>query len=326
MATTTWTGAIDNDWDDAGNWSGVVPGSADDAIIADVDNQPIMNVNGTVSTIVINSGATLDLNGKTLTFKSAFTNNGTLLDTGGGLVIFDPFATGNIDAGGADDQHALPALTVRFPSTTLTMINTDMQIDGQLYQDLTGNFVATGRSLKLGSIRISSGADFTKGLSLTFFKDGGTIRDDNATSEDLGDVIIDGFLSLDPAGVAVQVTNLVISALKQLNINGELLQISRHLIAAPNTILNSSGTIKFNGTGMQLVDAGDNFLGDVEVAAGSILVLQNNLRVNDLINNGEINCNGFLLKVNGTRTGSGIYSGDCIKPVTIVGGGYNKRR
>jgi hypothetical protein len=60
FSMNTWTGATDNSWATASNWSlGIVPGTGDDVQILKATNQPTASSAVTVSSVVINSGASL---------------------------------------------------------------------------------------------------------------------------------------------------------------------------------------------------------------------------------------------------------------------------
>ena len=47
-AQTNWTGNVDSDWDDAGNWSAGIPDASDAVTIPDVTNDPVINIPGAV--------------------------------------------------------------------------------------------------------------------------------------------------------------------------------------------------------------------------------------------------------------------------------------
>ncbi|CAM1333604.1 M43 family zinc metalloprotease [Tenacibaculum aestuariivivum] len=72
----TWTGAIDNNWNNASNWSSnTVPTSTSDIIIpANLNQFPTINTPTTVNTVVIESGATLITN-STLTAAVTYKRN-----------------------------------------------------------------------------------------------------------------------------------------------------------------------------------------------------------------------------------------------------------
>ena len=75
MSTSTWTGAVNSDWDDADNWSPAgVPGASSDVTIATGDAVASASI-GTVNSITDSSS---------LRFQSAGTNTvATFLDNSG---------------------------------------------------------------------------------------------------------------------------------------------------------------------------------------------------------------------------------------------------
>jgi len=80
----TWTGAINTDWNTAGNWSAdVVPTSGYNVTIPNVTNDPIVNqIMGSPATchnLTINNSGSLTINaGKAITVSGNITNDGTL--------------------------------------------------------------------------------------------------------------------------------------------------------------------------------------------------------------------------------------------------------
>lgn len=74
--TNTWTGTVDSNWNNAGNWTGnKVPLAADAVIIPKVANNPIVSVNntcasitftGTAAKLTVNSGITLTVTGEVM--------------------------------------------------------------------------------------------------------------------------------------------------------------------------------------------------------------------------------------------------------------------
>jgi len=78
LATYTWTGAINNNWSNNGNWNvgGSYPDGADDDAIIN-SGTPLLDVGVTVGTVTIGSGITLDCASQNFTFTSLF-SDGTL--------------------------------------------------------------------------------------------------------------------------------------------------------------------------------------------------------------------------------------------------------
>ncbi len=101
LLCSNWTGNINTDWNNAGNWCGAsIPSFADNVVIpTGVPNYPVISagVNASVNSITINSSASLTLTGSgnlTLSNNGAFTNNGTFTATGSsGAVIFSGSGT-----------------------------------------------------------------------------------------------------------------------------------------------------------------------------------------------------------------------------------------
>lgn len=87
-AGATWTGAVNTDWTNTGNWMGGVPGASTDVIIPDVTNDPVISTTTAVAkSIVVNSGAVLTTsNGAVLTLNNSTTqglkNTGTVQNNG----------------------------------------------------------------------------------------------------------------------------------------------------------------------------------------------------------------------------------------------------
>ena len=113
-----------------------------------------------------------------------------------------------------------------------------------------------------------------------------------------------------------------------------ILKVSGNFVAAVNTI-NNAGTIKFDGT--TAITSNGNDLDNIEITNGSTLTLQDDLTVNDILNNGTVDCNGFVLTIAGTPTGTGSYvgCGGSVAPYAeankrtrqlLILGGYDGRR
>ncbi|PKN86869.1 MAG: hypothetical protein CVU46_06345 [Chloroflexi bacterium HGW-Chloroflexi-8] len=86
-ATCTWQGSLNTDWFDPINWTGcggIVPGEADDVVIPDVSNDPVIPRNFEVSapnvkSITIESGAQLTIMGGMATKAGQWDNYGILI-------------------------------------------------------------------------------------------------------------------------------------------------------------------------------------------------------------------------------------------------------
>ena len=91
-----WTGAVNNDWNEAGNWSdGVVPDSTADVTIGSGNtNYPELEDDIKVNNLTVESGATLIiLSDKSLTVNGVLTNDGTIIVEDGGSLVQKPGST-----------------------------------------------------------------------------------------------------------------------------------------------------------------------------------------------------------------------------------------
>ena len=104
MAVNTWTGATNTDFGTAGNWNttGVtdrVPTNADDVIIANVSNDPVLDTTYTINSLVIQSGGNLDGDNQELTIDGenaagyAVQNAGIITGTDTDITITTAAAT-----------------------------------------------------------------------------------------------------------------------------------------------------------------------------------------------------------------------------------------
>lgn len=93
--TTTWTGSVNSDWNNASNWDNGVPGSGSRAVITNQTNKPILNTSATVNTIQLGSywpgpGITyltvITGGNLTVTNEIEFNGNGGSLHIDGGTV------------------------------------------------------------------------------------------------------------------------------------------------------------------------------------------------------------------------------------------------
>lgn len=96
---TVWTGASNNSWANAANWSNGVPNNLYTTVIANVATPPLVSSNQTVKTLTINSNASLDVAvGNTVSVADSFANNGTI--TGGGSIALNGTASQQLSGNG----------------------------------------------------------------------------------------------------------------------------------------------------------------------------------------------------------------------------------
>jgi len=98
FALFIWTGAVDTDWNNTGNWSGnVVPSSLDDVTInGGATFYPVITTNITCNSLTLSSGAALIINAGTFNVTVLSDIDGILTISGG--AAYD--ADGNFDATG----------------------------------------------------------------------------------------------------------------------------------------------------------------------------------------------------------------------------------
>ncbi|WP_171062833.1 putative Ig domain-containing protein [Larkinella sp. C7] len=181
FAQTTWTGGIDASWEKPGNWSAGVPDAADDVIIPDVTNDPVI-AGGTAALaqsvliqasglLTINASGSLTINGfATYSTPSEFTaglNNLGTVNNSGNLTLG---AVASVGKYGMINQGS-------FINKTGGEIHIDRTTD-------TGIFQASGTFTNEANIAIGVLADIgLHGIwnNTTFNNTAGTIRIDRAT-------------------------------------------------------------------------------------------------------------------------------------------------
>ncbi len=86
---STWTGAVNTVFGNAANWSpNIVPGSADDVVISNVTNDPILDTGRTIKSLTLNKDSILNLGNFTLTLNSTLTMTAaTITATAGALTL-----------------------------------------------------------------------------------------------------------------------------------------------------------------------------------------------------------------------------------------------
>jgi subtilisin len=79
LLTNAWTGAVDTDWHNVGNWShGAIPTCAANVTIPDsLSNYPTITANATASNLILQSGAQLNMSDHTLTLCGNLDVQGT---------------------------------------------------------------------------------------------------------------------------------------------------------------------------------------------------------------------------------------------------------
>ncbi|RYY40479.1 MAG: HYR domain-containing protein [Chitinophagaceae bacterium] len=102
QAASTWTGAMDSNWNNAANWCGGMPDATTDVVIQQGTNQPVVLNGGTanVHDLIVQAGTSLSVLGTLNLFGNLSNNGGTL-----------NMSSGRLDLEGTDRQ-AVPAFMV----------------------------------------------------------------------------------------------------------------------------------------------------------------------------------------------------------------------
>ncbi|WP_165759037.1 beta strand repeat-containing protein [Niastella yeongjuensis] len=75
VTQTTWTGAVNTDWNNAGNWSAGIPNASMDITIPNVTNSPVVNDEKIAKSITVQTGASLTISSTgSLTINGSTTN------------------------------------------------------------------------------------------------------------------------------------------------------------------------------------------------------------------------------------------------------------
>ena len=161
---STWNGATSTDWNTASNWtpSGV---PADGAAIAipNVTNKPILDANHSIGDINLSDGATLALNGKTLTIVGTLKGIGTIKgDNTSSLVLNGTGTMGTLylDQTTLGTTNTLQNLTINRTSTGTVSLGNALSLIGVFTPTAgtltTGGFL-TLKSNASGTATIASG-------------------------------------------------------------------------------------------------------------------------------------------------------------------------
>ncbi|MDD5089940.1 MAG: hypothetical protein PHQ23_03395, partial [Candidatus Wallbacteria bacterium] len=169
----TWTGAVNTDWANAGNWnSGTVPGTYDGVEISATGNQPVLSGAVSIADLSVGGGATLNLNGQNFAVSGVAANSGTielsgaetititggLTNAAGSKVVYSGGYSGQIRnwtysnleiSGGAGDVYRLPGADLAIAGNLEVISGTLSTNDGAVARNLTvsGDIALTGGTL-----------------------------------------------------------------------------------------------------------------------------------------------------------------------------------
>jgi T5SS/PEP-CTERM-associated repeat protein len=296
MASISWKSGNSGVWTDASNWTpAVVPETADDALIAASGTYVVTIPSETVNSITLNDPSATLSSGSSLTINNAlaintgtldiatgivnvlgaFTNAGTVVDSGS-LQLFGSYGAPDIEriggtggsialagsldnSGGTLDGSGLSQLRILGLGTIVggTVTGIHQQIDGTLDNVTWQGLLDTGSSqttildglIATGANGSGPGTITLEGGSLVFEGDPSL---DNAAISGSGAMFVEDTLSLGP-GLQINLAN-----------SGELTFVGSSPVTG---VLNNAGTINVIGQPVFLGDFGvlANFLlGDVD--------------------------------------------------------------
>ncbi|MFD2719141.1 DUF4394 domain-containing protein [Hymenobacter monticola] len=141
----TWNGSVSTDWGTAANWTPAqVPTAANNVIIPDVTNDPVVTGNQLANAVTLNTGATLTLaDGSVLSVSGNIVNNSA-------TVTFSGTGTGRVTLAGTAAQSISGTLTT-FPNLTT----------GATAATNIGGPVAIRRGLTVRNSLVTSGQTLT---------------------------------------------------------------------------------------------------------------------------------------------------------------------
>ena len=185
MAVNTWDGSTDTDWDTAANWTttGVtdrVPTSADNVVIANVTNKPVIGdgLNPTVLSIEVETSSQLTCGANTITCTSersdyAFNVSGTLVPSASTLVLSSIGSDTYIKV----DNGTLNHLTINSSGDEIKLAN-NLTVGGNL-TITAGELDILGRDLTVtGELKIDGGTltcNDSDVIVRNIYMDGGTL-------------------------------------------------------------------------------------------------------------------------------------------------------
>jgi hypothetical protein len=179
--TLTWTGAIDSDWNKAGNWSGnTVPTSVDTVVIPNTSNKPQLLSAVSIANLNISQGdARLDLNNFDLSVSSYITIAGTMTASGSEQIALG----GNWNATGGWFNPAQSTVTFQINSTTQTILSAGTSFYHLVFTTATASTVGVLKPADplyvLGNMKFTKGI-FDNQLSSSDIKVAGNVSMNNA--------------------------------------------------------------------------------------------------------------------------------------------------
>lgn len=272
VTQTNWTGALDTDWDNAGNWDNGVPSSTIDALISDKPNDPtISNSNASCKKLELSNGILTLSNAKSLTVtgdlnigigtlsgKLLVTSSASQINVGGswnrGTNGFFSHGNGTVLFNSSGGAVNINPVTSHFYNVVFSGVNTDFFLNGVSdYFDggvdiENGNLVPTSNNYShtiKGDFYIKTGAQFTAS--------GGSVGVGTITLSGANQTITNGTFS-----------NLIVSGTGNKTfvyatlINGTT-TVSSNMVASVGAPIEFVGNVVFNA-GSSFNDGGETHL------------------------------------------------------------------
>ena len=157
LSSNVWTGTVSTAWNNAANWSCGVPASGENIEVpGGLTNYPILDGPRTIGSVLLASGATINLNNSTLSISGAITGTGTLIGS----------TTSSLTINGSGNQGTF-YMNQTTPGTTNTV--------GNFTLNSTSSGSATlGNAMGIsGTLTLTNGT-FNTGGNLTLMSNGTT--------------------------------------------------------------------------------------------------------------------------------------------------------
>ncbi|MES2776935.1 MAG: hypothetical protein V4722_22350 [Bacteroidota bacterium] len=335
-AQTTWTGAVSTAWNTAGNWSAGVPDAADDVLIPNVANDPVISAAGAVARYVqlsslgmltINAAGSLNINGSG---SFGIYNGGSVQNSG----TINIGATIGAPLGGIQNYGS-------FNNNSGANINIDRVTDVNSFgiANSGASFTNAG-TITIGGIT-GGGANGLYVVDATFNNTAGGILNISNTSKygvysdiEAGNLSNAGIINIGLAGSATIPTGIYCRG-NFINSTGGLIKINRSVNGIePVDLVFNSGTINIgedgalpgflvvSSPGILTNNPGSTFKGNGTVALNSFVNTGGTLSGGKLTLNNNYSFTNSIVSsvVNGTSI-TGVDYGQVIVNGTAVLGG-----
>jgi hypothetical protein len=160
ISTNTWTGAVNDQWHNTGNWScGFLPTATTDVTINATANNPVITLSGAVArNLTVNASASVTLLSGDLSLTGNLTNTAGSFVHSGGTLVFNGTTAQTITKGSA---QTLINVTVNNSAGVILGTATPATINGTL-TFTSGKLNIGNNNLTFGNSAVISGASLTR--------------------------------------------------------------------------------------------------------------------------------------------------------------------